>query len=195
MPSGTAVPALLRQLESTAGAEQVDFLAVSPPRGRLRVARRPPPPPSGASPLPSPPLPLATPAAGAAAPASAAGATGGSSASAGTGSASYSLTFSGSFLNLERFLSSIHHFTAVDGPTLHVHGRLLSIQSVSLTTGTSGSGPMDASVIATVYTLPAGQSPAQLLAGVAPGLGTTAGAAPATAAQPISSTGRLQVVP
>ena len=208
VPTGTAVAALLRQLESTAVADSVDFVAITAagtgpgasapataPVGGITPAVAGAAPAAGATPTAS-----ATPAAGTT-PASGTSPAGSPTAAAAAAAvapstASYTLSFSGKFLNLERFLDSIHHFTAVVGPSLRVHGRLLSLQSVSLTTGTTtGAGPMAASVIATVYTLPAGQAPAQLLAGVDPGLRATAGGPPAVKAQPIFSTGRIQVVP
>jgi hypothetical protein len=207
VPTGTAVATLLRQLESTAVADGVDFVAITAagsgpgasapataPVGGITPAATGAAPAAGATPPAS-----ATPAAGTT-PASGTSPAGSPAAAAAApvapSTASYTLSFSGKFLNLERFLDSIHHFTAVVGPSLHVHGRLLSLQSVSLTTGTTtGAGPMAASVIATVYTLPAGQAPAQLLAGVDPGLRATAGGPPAVKAQPIFSTGRIQVVP
>jgi hypothetical protein len=197
VPASTSVPALLSQLELTAGADKVNFLSITASTASSGAAASATGPVGGVTPAAT----GATPPAGAATPASAAATTAAASAAAATAAAaptttSYTLSFSGNFLSLERFLSSIHRFTAVDGPSLHVHGRLLSIQNVSLTTGTTaGSAPMAATVIATVYTLPAGQSPAQLLAGVDPGLRVSAGGPPVVKAQPIFSSGRTQVVP
>ena len=107
------------------------------------------------------------------------GATGSSSASAGATPAALSVgftqqpftfVFSGSFVDLYKLLNQLEGFT-VRTPTgsLHVNGRLLTIDSVSLAPeagqaqGPSGSskqkaGQLTGTITATAYVLPAGQA-------------------------------------
>ena len=107
------------------------------------------------------------------------GATGSSGASAGATPAALSVgftqqpftfVFDGSFVDLYKLLNQLEGFT-VQTPTgsLHVNGRLLTIDSVSLTPdaseaqGSSGSskqkaGQLTGTITATAYVLPAGQA-------------------------------------
>jgi hypothetical protein len=112
----------------------------------------------------------------------------------------FTFVFSGSFVDLYKLLNQLEGFT-VQTPSgaLHVNGRLLTIDSVSLTPDTSEaqgsstsskpkSGQLTGTITATAYVLPAGQS---ALGGATPsgpaGAGSTTsttsnGSAPAPAA-------------
>jgi hypothetical protein len=111
----------------------------------------------------------------------------------------FTFIFNGSFVDLYKLFNQLEGFT-VQTPSgaLHVHGRLLTIDSVSLTPdateaqGASGSskpssasskpksGQLTGTITATAYVLPAGES---TLAGA-----TSAGPAGAGSATPTSST-------
>jgi hypothetical protein len=65
---------------------------------------------------------------------------------------SFTFTFGGGYIALQHFIHSIDSYTLVEGNNVVAHGRLLSIQSVSLT---PQSGSAQASVTATAYSQPA----------------------------------------
>ncbi|MGC2373036.1 MAG: hypothetical protein WA484_04085, partial [Solirubrobacteraceae bacterium] len=102
----------------------------------------------------------------------------------------FTFVFNGSFVDLYKLFDQLEGFTVqTPSGTVHVNGRLLTIDSVSLApgaTGTTGSSAASKStspqltgtVTATAYVLPAGQS--QLAGATASG--------PAGAASPASST-------
>jgi hypothetical protein len=126
------------------------------------------------------------------------GSAGGSSASSGAAPVSqiagftqepFTFIFSGSFVELYKLLDQLEGFTAqTPSGSLHVKGRLLTIDSVSLTPDASESqgssssskpksGKLTGTITATAYVLPAGQSP---LAGATPAGPTGATTASAT---------------
>jgi hypothetical protein len=126
------------------------------------------------------------------------GSSGSSSASAGSAPAAagagftqqpFTFVFSGSFVDLYRLLNQLEGFTVqTPSGSLHVNGRLLTIDSVSLTPdvseaqGSSGSskpksskpksGQLTGTITATAYVLPTGQS---ALGGATPSGPTGAG--------------------
>lgn len=193
VPADDDVPSLLYQLESAAREAGVDFRAI-------RMESK------GAA-----PAPVATPTAAAAqvgqaekadgksgsAPATPAPATatpvaatesaaatlppGATIGPAGFPTMPFSFTFQGSFLKLQGFLDRIKRFTQVDGETIRVRGRLLTIDGVGLTAGPKGFPQMKAQIAATAYLLPADQAsvPGASTATPAGSTGTTSTPTPA----------------
>ncbi|HEX2016328.1 MAG TPA: hypothetical protein VGN69_06505 [Solirubrobacteraceae bacterium] len=152
VPSGQGVPALLQQLEATAQRNHVDFRSVR--TGDPAATGGAAAPTSGAA-TPSPPSTTPTGAA-AAGPAPSLPAQ------------ALSLIFAGNFLNLERFLDAVNHYTSVQGADVRVRGRLLSLRDVHLAPAQRGAGQMEATVAVTAYSLPPGQSPSELVAALRP---------------------------
>jgi hypothetical protein len=64
----------------------------------------------------------------------------------------FTFTFDGGYIALQHFIRSIDDYTLVEGNNVVAHGRLLSIQSITLT---PQSGAATASVTATAYSQPA----------------------------------------
>jgi Tfp pilus assembly protein PilO len=172
VPVDDDLPSLLYQLDTAAHGADVDF------RGLNRAAS------SGGSGAPA--------AAAGSSTATAAGSTGATSAlppgatvgTAGLATLPFNLDFSGSFFDLERFLAGVQGWVRSDNGSLSVRGRLLTIDGVSLTPGTSGLAKIQAKVAATAYLSPDEQA-AGAASGAAPSAsgGTTA----PTAASPTSS--------
>jgi hypothetical protein len=106
----------------------------------------------------------------------------------------FTFVFKGSFVDLYKLLNQLENFTVqtASGP-LHVKGRLLTIDSVSLApdtaevaskSGKPKSGKLTGTITATAYVLPAGQS---ALSGATPS-GPTGATASASGATPSGST-------
>jgi Tfp pilus assembly protein PilO len=95
-----------------------------------------------------------------------------------------SLSFTGSYFGLERFLRRVHSFTSVDGSTIRVRGRLLSVSQLSLALGSGGK--LTASVSASAYEA-ADSRPAAATAS-APGTGGAAAPGSNTASAPVAPT-------
>ena len=121
--------------------------------------------------------------------------------SAGFSQQPFTFVFNGSFVDLYKLLNQLEGFTVQtpSGP-LHVHGRLLTIDSVSLTPDASeaqgsakSSKPkvaqLTGTITATAYVLPAGQS---ALAGATP---SGPGGAPTTSATSTPSSGSTSAAP
>jgi Tfp pilus assembly protein PilO len=166
VPPSQEVPALIDQLTQASKAKSVDFSAIT--------------------------------ASGAAA-SSSAGASSGAAASAGSTasftSLPFSFTFSGSYFDLEHLFRQLTDFANLTpSGDLQVSGRLLTINSVSLSPGAgnesggkeSGANrQLTGSISATAYVLPAGQA----LTGATGAAASTAGAAsPASSTASSSST-------
>jgi Tfp pilus assembly protein PilO len=66
----------------------------------------------------------------------------------------FSLSFDGRFDTLGSFLSRLERFVTVDGDRIDVNGRLLRIESLSLTPGESGWPALNAEVGASSYIVP-----------------------------------------
>jgi hypothetical protein len=108
---------------------------------------------------------------------------------------SFTFVFSGSFVDLYKLFNQLEGFTVqTPSGSLHVNGRLLTIDSVSLTPGASESpgstgskkkaaAQLTGSVTATAYVLPTGQS---ALGGATPS-GPAGAPSPAGTASPASS--------
>ncbi len=90
---------------------------------------------------------------------------------AGVSKLPFALTFEGTYPDLERFLRRVHAFTEIHGQSIRVHGRLLSVDSVQLTTGADSTN-VQATLSATAF-----EAPAANAAATAP---AAAGQAPAT---------------
>lgn len=93
----------------------------------------------------------------------------------------FSFNFTGSFVNMQRFLKAIDGFTAVKGKSINVKGRLLTVDGVGLKAGVKGFPDVDATVAVTAYLLPADE-------------GLTAGASPATPATGTASTATASLI-
>jgi Tfp pilus assembly protein PilO len=151
VPTSQEVPSLIDQLTAASNEKDVDFQSITD---------------SGSSTHPA--------------------SSGTSTASAGTASSAgfsqlpFTFTFEGTYFDLEHLFSKLTSFATLDSAgNIEVSGRLLTIQSVSLSPGTGGSGhALTGSVTATAYMLPGSQ-------------GATAGASPAgpagTTASPAAS--------
>ena len=66
----------------------------------------------------------------------------------------FNFSFTGSFFKLEDFLRAVDRFTTVEGQTVTVRGRLLTIDGISLSAAPGGFPHMTAKVRATAYLLP-----------------------------------------
>jgi Tfp pilus assembly protein PilO len=168
VPVDDDMPSLVYQLETTAKANHVDFRAI-----KLTGT---------ASPA------AAAPAGAAAAVASATGKTPSSTTPASTltsalppgatvGTAGFptmpfSFDFNGSFFDMQRFLKAINGLTSVNGKSINVRGRLLTVDGVNLKASAKGFPDVDATVVVTAYLLPADEG---LTAGAVAAAPSTAG--------------------
>ncbi len=66
----------------------------------------------------------------------------------------FSFDFTGSFFNMQRFVKALDDLTTVDGKSISVKGRLLTVDGISLQAGPKGFPQVDASVVVTSYLLP-----------------------------------------
>jgi Tfp pilus assembly protein PilO len=103
---------------------------------------------------------------------------GGASTTPGIGSVPLSLSFDGDFLALQRYLGRLQRFVAVSKKDVEAKGRLVSLDTVDMTPGDSGT--LVAKVSATVYVMQPGALSATTSA---PAAGATAGT-PAPASTP-----------
>jgi hypothetical protein len=86
----------------------------------------------------------------------------------------FSFDFTGSFFNMQRFLKSIDGLTTVQGKSINVKGRLLTVDGVGIKAGPKGFPQVDATVVVTAYLLPADEG---LTAGASATTPTTGGTA------------------
>ncbi len=93
----------------------------------------------------------------------------------------FSFDFTGSFFHMQRFLKAIDGLTAVQGKSINVKGRLLTVDGVGLKAGPKGFPDVDATVAVTAYLLPADE-------------GLTAGATPTTPATGTASTATASLI-
>jgi Tfp pilus assembly protein PilO len=145
VPTSQEVPSLIDQLTEASNEKDVDFQSITD---------------SGSSTRP----------AGSAASTAAAS----TASSAGFSEIPFTFSFEGSYFDLEHLFSKLTSFATLDSAgNIEVSGRLLTIQSVSLSPGTGGGKALAGSVTATAYMLPGSQSAA---AGASPAgpAGTTA---------------------
>lgn len=67
----------------------------------------------------------------------------------------FTFNFTGSYFNMQRFVKALDGFTSVNGKSINVKGRLLTVDGVALQAGPKGFPQVDASVVVTSYLLPA----------------------------------------
>jgi Tfp pilus assembly protein PilO len=113
-------------------------------------------------------------AAAAAAPATAAGTA--PALPGGVTSAPFSLTFTGSFFDMESLLARVHSFVTVSNGNVQVSGRLLTINDIQLSAGAQDFSRIQATVSATAF-----QAAAAAAVPAVAAAGTTATATPASA--------------
>jgi hypothetical protein len=83
---------------------------------------------------------------------------------------------------MQRFLKALNNLTDVDGKTINVKGRLLTVDGIGLKASAKGFPDVDATVAVTAYLLPADE-------------GLTAGAtAPSTGAASTGSTATASLI-
>lgn len=78
---------------------------------------------------------------------------------AGLATAPFTLRFSGSFFDLQRFLGGVQRFVRTTGGTITVGGRLLSIDGVALTAAGADLSTLKATIAATAYLSPQSGAP------------------------------------
>lgn len=100
---------------------------------------------------------------------------------AGLATLPFTLQFTGSYFDLQRFVADVQGFVRADGDKVSVRGRLLTVDGVSLVPGEKGLSNITAKVVATAYLSPDAKTSA---ATGAPGSGTAATPAPSTSAIP-----------
>jgi type II secretory pathway pseudopilin PulG len=66
----------------------------------------------------------------------------------------FTFDFTGTYFNLQRFLKAMDNLTAVNGTSINVKGRLLTVDGVALKAGATGFPKVTASVVVTSYLLP-----------------------------------------
>jgi len=105
---------------------------------------------------------------------------------AGLATLPFTFTFNGSYFALQRFLDNVQGFVRSDGGKISVHGRLLTVDGVSLTPSAEGLSHIDAKLVATAYlSPPASQSSPPASGATAPsgsGESSTTGSAPTSSA-------------
>lgn len=158
VPADDEVPSLIYQIQSAAKASRVDFQTLAVSSG-------------GASAAPTN--------AGAKAPVVASLPPGVSVGAAGFPAEQFTFTFNGSFFRLADFFDRLQRFVVAKGNQVSISGRLMTLNSVSLSPGVGGFPNITASVSATTYLEPATQG---LLIGATP-----SGPAATSTVQPAST--------
>ncbi|MCZ4492113.1 MAG: hypothetical protein JWP53_1044 [Conexibacter sp.] len=174
VPVDDDVPSLVYQLERSAHANKIDFRSISmlgnpssaaataPPTAAAAVASANGSTPSSTTPAVTTALPP--------------GATVGA---AGFPTMPFSFDFDGKFFPLQRFLRSLDDLTTVNGKSISVKGRLLTVDGVALKAGPKGFPDVSATVAVTAYLLPADEGlTAGATATTTPAATTSTGAAP-----------------
>lgn len=92
----------------------------------------------------------------------------------------YTLTISGNFFHLAKFLHEIDALVRTKKSGIAVDGRLLTVNGFSLAAGPKGFPDLSATLSVTTYVAPASQTPSVPAAPVEPGATTTATPAAAT---------------
>jgi Tfp pilus assembly protein PilO len=168
VPADDDVASLLYQIDAAARGSRIDFRSMSlDSSGAPAPAAAPPPaqvaataqasgsssPPAGGStttPAPTPPatgVPATQSAAAGLPPGSSVG-------SAGFPTMPFSFVFDGSFFDMEHFFTGVQKFATLKGGSLAVRGRLLTVDSFSLTASSHGFPEVKASIHATAYLVP-----------------------------------------
>ena len=159
VPVEDDVPSLVYQLESTAHDHHVDFrkidinssggagapVATTPATAAASVNGTTPASSTSAVPSALPPGAIVG--------------------SAGFPTMPFTFDFQGSFFDMQHFLHSIDGLTKVQGKTIQVKGRLLTVDGFDLKAGPKGFPDVDATIAATAYLLPADEG---LTAGATP---------------------------
>ena len=96
----------------------------------------------------------------------------------------FTFNFNGSFVHMQRFLKALNGLTAVQGKTINVKGRLLTVDGVGFKASPRGFPNVDATVAVTAYLLPADEG---LTAGATSATPATTGTAPTATASLIGS--------
>jgi Tfp pilus assembly protein PilO len=98
----------------------------------------------------------------------------------------FNFTFTGGFFDLSTFFAKLEHFVTVNNQQLDATGRLLRLESVSITPGTAGFPAMQASIGAAAYIVP----PVEGVNGATgtPSAAQNASTTPSTPASPGSTT-------
>jgi type II secretory pathway pseudopilin PulG len=174
VPVDDDVPSLVYQLERSAHANKIDFRSISmlgnaspaagtaPATAAAAVASANGSTPSSTTPAVTTALPP--------------GATVGA---AGFPTMPFSFDFDGKFFPLQRFLRSLDDLTTVNGKSISVKGRLLTVDGVALKAGPKGFPDVSATVAVTAYLLPADEGlTAGATATTTPAATTSTGAAP-----------------
>lgn len=91
----------------------------------------------------------------------------------------FTFQFDGRFKNLRTFLASLEHFVSVSNDNIQVTGRLLRLESLSLTAGDEGFPQIDAQIGATSYLLPSSEDATATTQAAATTAQATATATPA----------------
>jgi hypothetical protein len=155
VPADDNVPSLIFQIQSAATKAKVDFHSLQV-NASSSAAPAPPPTP-GTTPAPAATLPP--------------GVTAGP---AGLPAEQFTFTFQGNFFRLSDFLNRLQRLVVVGQNRISIHGRLMTLNAISLGAGTGGFPHITATISATSYLVPASQ-------------GTFAGATPAGPAGATSS--------
>jgi Tfp pilus assembly protein PilO len=100
---------------------------------------------------------------------------------AGLATLPFTLQFTGSYFDLQRFVGDVQGFVRANGDRVSVRGRLLTVDGISLVPGAKDLSKITAKVVATAYLSPDDKKAA---ATGATGSGTTAAPAPSTSAIP-----------
>ena len=143
VPASDDIPSLIIQLQGAADGARVDFQSLQNGSAAGGTA--------GAAP--------AAPASG----------------TATTSAAGEQLTFSfsGSYFQLSNFFNKVQHFVTPTGNGVQVRGRLLSLNSVSLTPASGGFPQITAQITATIYTEAAASGSAPAATGSSPATSST----------------------
>jgi hypothetical protein len=87
----------------------------------------------------------------------------------------FSFNFNGSFFHMQRFLKAVNGLTDVNGKSIKVSGRLLTVDGVALKASAKGFPNVDATVAVTAYLLPADEGLTPGAAAPSAGTGSSAG--------------------
>lgn len=192
LPQGDNVPSLIYEIQSAATASGVDFRSLQMVPGSSSGSTSPITPSGAAA--------AANSAAGSSSSSSSSGSSAASAATtlppgaslgpAGFPTEQFTFEFTGQFFNLSSFFARLDRFVVAGNNTITVSGRLMTINSISLSPGPKGFPQITADVSATTYMAPAGSVTGGASAsGPAAGSSTSTGSsAPAPAAATITPT-------
>ena len=175
VPADENVPSLIYEVQSAANAAGVDFRSLQVGGGSPGPAGAAGSTPSGSR------LPTSS-----GSPTGSSQASGASAGPGGVSSEQFSFSFVGNFFHLADFFDRLQRFVTPLSTQLLVSGRLMDLNSISLSAGPGGFPQITATVSATAYLTPGsqqGSSAAQQSSGAAP-------AAPSAATPPASAPAR-----